>query len=197
VIVASSDKAYGKDCIDATEDAPMAGDHPYDVSKSCADLIARMYATTYQMPVAVSRFGNIYGPGDLNLNRIVPGIMQAVYTGSVLPLRSDGTFVRDYVYVKDVVAGYLTLMKHMDTARGEAYNFSTGYNYSVREMIELIGKILGTTVQYTVVNDQKNEIPKQSLNYTKAEKVLGWSSAFTFEEGIRETAEWYKRYFQV
>lgn len=197
VIVASSDKAYGKDCIDATEDAPMAGDHPYDVSKSCADLIARMYATTYQMPVAVSRFGNIYGPGDLNLNRIVPGIMQAVYTGSVLPLRSDGTFVRDYVYVKDVVSGYVTLMKQIDQVRGEAFNFSTGYNYSVREMIELIGKILGTPVQYTVVNDQKNEIPKQSLNFAKAEKVLGWSSAFTFEEGIRETAEWYKRYFQV
>ena len=102
VVVASSDKAYGKKCDNAVETEPMAGDHPYDVSKSCTDLIARMYAKTYDLPVAVSRFGNIYGPGDMNFNRIVPGVMKAILKNETLEIRSDGKFIRDYVYVKDV-----------------------------------------------------------------------------------------------
>ncbi|MFA6104994.1 MAG: GDP-mannose 4,6-dehydratase [Patescibacteria group bacterium] len=196
VVVASSDKAYGKKCDNATEDAPMAGDHPYDVSKSCADLITRTYAKTYGMPVAVSRFGNIYGPGDLNLNRIVPGIMKAAILGEELVIRSDGKFIRDYVYIKDVVDGYLKLMNNIEKYKGEAFNFSTGYNYSVLEMVEKIGAVMGKKVNFKIVNNQKNEIPEQSLNYDKAEKLLNWKSAFTFEEGIKETFEWYKNYLK-
>lgn len=197
VVVASSDKAYGKKCDNAVETEPMAGDHPYDVSKSCTDLIARMYAQTYDLPVAVSRFGNIYGPGDMNFNRIVPGIMKAILKNKTLEIRSDGKFIRDYVYVKDVADGYVTLMENMSKAKGEAFNFSTGYNFSVIEMIKKVEKILNKKCKYKILNIQKNETPFQSLNFKKAEKVLGWKSQYTFEEGIMETYDWYKELFST
>lgn len=196
VVVASSDKAYGKKCSNATEAEPMAGDHPYDVSKSCTDLIARTYANTYNLPVAVSRFGNIYGPGDFNFNRIVPGILKAMLKNETLEIRSDGKFIRDYVYVKDVVSGYITLMENMDKIKGEAFNFSTGYNLSVSAMIKKIEKILNKKCKHKILNIQKNEIPAQSLNFEKATKVLGWKSEYTFEEGIVETFNWYEQYFK-
>jgi len=196
VVIASSDKAYGKKCSNAVEIEPMAGDHPYDVSKSCTDLIARTYAKTYGLPVAVSRFGNIYGPGDFNFNRIVPGIMKAILKNETLEIRSDGKFVRDYVYVKDVADGYIALMENMEKAKGEAFNFSTGYNFSVLEMIKKIEKILNKKCGHKILNIQKNEIPLQSLNFEKAEKILGWKSRYTFEEGIVETFNWYKEYFK-
>ena len=197
VVVASSDKAYGKKCDNAVETEPMAGDHPYDVSKSCTDLIARMYAKTYDLPVAVSRFGNIYGPGDMNFNRIVPGVMKAILKNETLEIRSDGKFVRDYVYVKDVADGYVTLMENMDKAKGEAFNFSTGYNFSVIEIIKKIEKILNKKCEYKILNAQKNEIPEQSLSFEKATKVLGWKSQYAFEEGIVETYNWYQEYFKL
>lgn len=195
VVVASSDKAYGKDCVDATEDNAMAGDHPYDVSKSCADLISLAYHKTYGLPVAVSRFGNIFGPGDLNMNRIIPGAMKSIIEKNTLEIRSDGTFVRDYVYVKDVVDGYIQLAEQIDKAKGEAFNFSTGYNFSVLDLVNKIGEILDEKIEYTVVNNQKNEIPAQSLNYNKAETVLNWKAKNTLEGSIRETFNWYKKYF--
>jgi len=197
VVVASSDKAYGKKCDNATEDAPMAGDHPYDVSKSCTDLIARTYAKTYGLPVAVSRFGNIYGPGDLNLNRIVPGIMRATWCCEPLELRSDGQFVRDYVYVKDVADGYVALMEQMDISKGEAFNFSTGYNFTVIELIDAIAKTLKRKCEYVIRSTQKNEIPSQSLSFEKATSILGWRSQYTFEEGIEYTSMWYRKYFKM
>ncbi len=196
VVVASSDKAYGKDCVDAKEDQKLDGDHPYDVSKSCADLIATAYYNTYRLPVAVSRFGNIYGPGDLNLNRIVPGIMKSQMLNDKLEIRSDGTFVRDYVYVKDVVDGYILLAENIERVKGEAFNFSTGYNFSVLDLISKISLVTGRNCPYSVVNNQVNEIPFQSLNYEKAVNVLGWKSRYSFEEGIRETFEWYKEFFK-
>jgi CDP-glucose 4,6-dehydratase len=194
VVAASSDKAYGKKCNNATETAPMAGDHPYDVSKSCADLIARTYAKTYNLPIAVSRFGNIYGPGDLNVNRIIPGIMKAIIFNETLEIRSDGTFIRDYVYVKDVADGYLLLMENIEKAKGEAFNFSTGYNFSVLQLIEKVSEVVGQKCKYKVVDNQKNEIPSQSLSYEKATKVLGWKSNYSFEDGVKETFEWYGKY---
>ncbi|PIR75657.1 MAG: sugar dehydratase, partial [Candidatus Magasanikbacteria bacterium CG10_big_fil_rev_8_21_14_0_10_43_9] len=142
VVVASSDKAYGKNCHNATEDNALAGDHPYDVSKSCTDLIALSYFKTYGVPVTVSRFGNIYGPGDLNMNRIIPGIMKSVIDSTNLELRSDGTFLRDYVYVKDVVDGYVTLAEKIDIAKGEAFNFSSGHNFSVLDLVSKVGSIV-------------------------------------------------------
>ena len=195
VVVASSDKAYGKKCSNAAETEPMAGDHPYDVSKSCTDLIARTYAKTYDLPVAVSRFGNIYGPGDMNFNRIVPGVMKAILNNETLEIRSDGKFIRDYVYVKDVADGYVTLMENMSKIKGEAFNFSTGYNFSVIEIIKKIEKILNKKCEYKILNVQKNEIPEQSLSFEKATKVLGWKSQYAFEEGIVETYNWYEEYF--
>lgn len=196
VVVASSDKAYGKKCDNATEGMPMAGDHPYDVSKSCADLIARTYAKTYDMPVTVSRFANIYGPGDLNFNRIIPGIMRAIIKQETLKIRSDGTFVRDYVYVKDVVDGYITLMEQINVARGEAFNFSAGHIYSVNKLISIVGEILGVTVRSNVMNVQRNEIPSQSLSSEKTYRRLGWKSQITFKESIVSTADWYRHYFR-
>ncbi len=193
LVVASSDKAYGKDCVDAMEDNSLAGDHPYDVSKSCTDLISLAYHNTYKLPVTVSRFGNIYGPGDLNMNRIIPGIMKAVLENDILELRSDGTFVRDYVYVKDVVDGYIQLAEQINKSKGQAFNFSTGYNFSVLDLIEKIGETLGEKVNFKIANNQKNEIPAQSLNYTKAEKILGWKAKNSFEESIKETYNWYRK----
>lgn len=195
VVVASSDKAYGKDCIDATEEQPLAGDHPYDVSKSCADLIALMYAKTYGLPITVSRFGNIFGPGDANENRIIPGIMKAIIRQETLDVRSDGTFIRDYVFVKDVAKGYIMLAEQIEKTRGQAFNFSTGYNFSVLELISKTSEILKTKINYKIVNNQKNEIPRQSLNFSKAETVLGWKPDYTLEQAVNETYAWYKTYF--
>ncbi len=194
VVVASSDKAYGKDCLMAKESHSLAGDHPYDVSKSCTDLISQTYAKTYNLPVAISRFGNIYGAGDLNFNRIIPGIMKAVAENSVLKIRSNGQFKRDYVYVKDVVDGYICLAENIDKIKGEAFNFSSGQNYSVINLIEKISEITNVKVKYEIVNNQVNEIPEQSLNFEKAENMLGWKSKFNFDQGMLETFEWYKNH---
>ncbi len=196
VVVASSDKAYGKKCDQATEDNPMAGNHPYDVSKSCTDLIALTYFHTYQVPVTVSRFGNIYGPGDMNMNRIIPGIMKSLIEDTTLEVRSDGTFLRDYVYVKDVVDGYVTLAEKIDIAKGEAFNFSSGHNFSVLDLIAKVGDVMKQEVQYEIVNNQKNEIPAQSLDFQKAQNVLDWKSTHSLEVSIQETYNWYKRYLE-
>ncbi len=196
IVVASSDKAYGKDCLMVEENHPLSGDHPYDVSKSCADLISQTYAKTYGLPVAISRFGNIYGPGDLNFNRIIPGIMKAVAEDSVLKIRSNGQFKRDYVYVKDVADGYICLAENIEKIKGEAFNFSSGQNYSVLDLIEKISKIIGAEIKFEIVDNQKNEIPEQSLNFEKAEKMLCWKSKYSFEDGIKEMYEWYRQYFK-
>lgn len=195
VIVASSDKAYGKDCKDATESQALLGDHPYDVSKSAADLICAAYFKTYGIPVTVSRFGNIFGPGDLNFDRIIPGLMKAAINNEVLELRSDGSFKRDYVYVKDVVDGYICLAEQIDKAKGEAFNFSSGFNFSVLNLIDKTSKVVGKNIEYKIVNNQKNEIPLQSLNWDKANKLLDWQPAYSLEQGITESFKWYKNYF--
>ena len=194
VVVASSDKAYGKDCVDVTEESPLCGDHPYDVSKSSADLIAATYHATYGLPVTVSRFGNIFGPGDLNFNRIIPGMMKALLLNEALVLRSDGTFIRDYVFVDDVVSGYLALDAQVAKAKGQAFNFSSGYNYSVIDLINAVSDIVGKKISYSIANTQHNEIPAQSLNFDKAKTVLNWNPMSTFEQAIETTHDWYSRY---
>lgn len=196
VVVASSDKAYGKKCDNADESRPMAGDHPYDVSKSCADLIARTYAKTYGLPVAVSRFGNIFGPGDLNPNRIIPSIIRSILLDEILEIRSDGTFIRDYIYVKDVADGYLALMENIDRIKGEAFNFSSAFNYSVLDLVQRISAIIGRNFRYHIANDQINEIARQSLNHEKADNLLGWQTKYSFEEGVRETFDWYDNFLK-
>ncbi len=192
IIVASSDKAYGKSIKPYTESDPLKGTHPYEVSKSSADLISQTYYQTYQLPVVVTRFGNIYGPGDLNDNRIIPGIIKSILTKEPLRIRSDGTYVRDYVYVRDVVSGYIFLLKHLDKIIGQTYNISSDNSYSVISLIRAAQKILHTKVRYTIENIAINEIPYQRLSIGKITK-LGWRSQFTLRKGLTLTYQWYKK----
>jgi len=191
VIIASSDKAYGKTTKKYTEDSPLRGDHPYDVSKSCTDLISQTYYKTYNLPVVVTRFGNVYGEGDLHMDRIVPGICEAIIKKSTLKIRSDGTYVRDYLYVKDVVAGYVFLLEKIDQTKGNAYNFSSKDTYSVIELIKKAEKVLNVKIKYKIMNTAKNEIPYQHLDDTKIRK-LGWNPKITLNDVLPQVAKWYR-----
>lgn len=191
IIVASSDKAYGKAKEAYTEDSPLKGDHPYDVSKSCEDLIAQTYHKTYGLPIVITRFGNVYGEGDMHFDRIIPGICKAVANDETLSVRSDGTYMRDYVYVKDVSDGYLFLLEHMQALVGEAFNFSSNDTYSVLQLIEVAEKFLSTKISYKIFNTAKNEIPYQHLDDAKVRK-LGWRNNFTFESTMKSIFEWYR-----
>lgn len=192
IIVASSDKAYGKTKDTYTEDSPLKGDHPYDVSKSCEDLIAQTYHTTYGLPIVITRFGNVYGEGDIHFDRIVPGMCKAVATSETLSVRSDGTYVRDYIYVKDVADGYLFLLERIHSLVGEAFNFSSNDTYSVLKLIEITEKSLAVKIPYKVLNAAKNEIPYQHLDDGKVRK-LGWRNKFTFESTMKSIIEWYRK----
>ncbi|HEC35733.1 MAG TPA: NAD-dependent epimerase/dehydratase family protein [Anaerolineae bacterium] len=198
VAVASSDKAYGAHRIlPYTEDAPLLGRHPYDVSKACADLIARAYAATYDLPVAITRCANLYGGGDLNWSRIVPGTVRSVIRGERPIVRSDGTPLRDYLYVKDGVHAYLTLAERLDDAevRGEAFNFGMDAPKSVLEMIQAIIAVSDRPeLEPMVLADAPNEIQAQYLDSSKARRVLGWEPRYSLEEGLRETVEWYRAF---
>jgi len=194
IVVASSDKAYGKsEKLPYTEDMPLMGSAPYEVSKSCTDLISLSYAQTYGMPVTVTRFGNIYGPGDLNFNRIVPGAIKAALTNSVLNIRSDGKMIREYLYVEDVVNGYLMLAENIEKTKGEAFNFSSGERLKVIEVVEKIAKVMGKKIETKILNTAKNEIPEQYLSSEKVRKLLGWKAGYTFERGIEKTIPWYEK----
>ncbi|MBI4975461.1 GDP-mannose 4,6-dehydratase [Candidatus Peregrinibacteria bacterium] len=196
IVVASSDKAYGmSEVLPYTENMSLNGQHPYDCSKSCTDLIAKMYSKTYDLPVVISRFGNIFGPGDLNFNRIIPGIMKSLISGEELLLRSDGTLVREYLYVKDVADGYILLADNIDKVRGEAFNFGTSKHYSVLELIALCEEVLGQKVSYHIINNAKGEIQAQYLDCGKLKGVLNWECGSDLALSIKETFEWYKKYF--
>jgi len=196
IIVASSDKAYGKLKTNSAykEDFPLFGDHPYDVSKSCEDLIALTYFKTYQLPVAVTRFGNVYGEGDFHFNRIIPGICEALVNNKTLEIRSNGKYVRDYLYVEDVVNGYLFLLSKIDSIKGEAFNFSSNDNLSVLDVVKTVEKSLGEKIKYTIKNSAKNEIPYQHLDDSKIKK-LGWSSSHSLKTSLPSVLEWYKHDF--
>ncbi len=193
IIVASTDKAYGKTHEAYTEEAPLKGDHPYDVSKSSADLITQTYYKTYNTPVIVTRFGNVYGEGDLHLDRIIPGICEAIIKKKTLEIRSDGTYVRDYLYIKDVVNGYIFLLHHFNDLKGEAFNFSSTDTYSVLQLIEKAEKILDKKISYKILNIAKNEIPYQHLDDTKIKK-MGWEPKHTLENCLENTFQWYKKH---
>lgn len=190
IIVASSDKAYGKTKEAYTEESPLKGDHPYDVSKSCTDLISQAYYKTYNLPVVVTRFGNVYGEGDLHMDRIIPGICEAIIKKSTLKIRSDGTYVRDYLYVKDVAAGYVLFLEKISETKGNAYNFSSSDTYSVLELIKKAEQVLQTKIPYKIMNTVKNEIPYQHLDDTKIRK-LGWKSKFTLNDVLPQVVKWY------
>jgi CDP-glucose 4,6-dehydratase len=199
VVQASSDKAYGThDLLPYTEESSLTGRHPYDVSKSCADLIAQSYWFTYQLPVAITRCGNFYGGGDLNFNRIVPGTIRSLIDGQRPIIRSDGTLIRDYFYVKDGVGAYMVTAERLlaGEAAGEAYNFSNEIQVNVRELVEMICRVAGVAdLEPLVLNDAPHEIPHQYLSAEKARRTLGWKPRYTLEEGLRETVVWYRQYF--
>ena len=198
VVVASSDKAYGEhDALPYTEEAPLVGRHPYDVSKSCADLIALSYARTYGVPLAITRCGNLYGPGDLNWNRLVPGTIRSALAGERPVVRSDGSFVRDYFYVRDAAAAYLQLAERLEdpALHGEAFNFGTETPLSVLELVALLLRLCGREdLAPVILNQAANEIPRQYLDCAKARRVLGWHPTHTLEAGLRATLDWYRRH---
>jgi len=198
VVVASSDKAYGvHEKLPYTEDAPLLGCHPYDVSKACTDLIARAYVATYDLPVAVTRCANLYGGGDLNWNRIVPGTMRSVIRSERPIVRSDGTPLRDYLYVQDGVYAYLTLARLMDEpgVRGAALNFGMDAPKSVLEMVQAIIAVSNhPELEPVVLADAPHEIQAQYLDSSKARRVLGWTSRYSLEDGLRETLGWYQEF---
>ena len=192
IVFASSDKAYGKTKKTYTEDSPLAGDHPYDVSKSSADLIAQTYFKTYDLPVVITRFGNVYGEGDLHFDRIVPGICKAVIEKKTFEIRSDGQHIRDYVYVKDVVTGYIFLLTYKGNLDGQAYNFSSMDTFSVLELIKKMETILEVKINYKILNLARNEIPYQHLDDSKV-RNLGWQSKYTIESSLKNILQWYRK----
>ena len=193
IIVFSSDKAYGKaKTLPYTEETPLAGDHPYEVSKSSADLIAQSYFKTYGMPIVVARCGNTFGPRDYNFDRIIPGAFEAILKHQKLLIRSDGKMIREYVYVKDVAEGCVKLAQHIESIKGEAFNFGSKNIFSVLEVVKKIETILGVKIPYKILNIAKNEIPKQYLDWRKAKRMLAWQPKYTFDQAIRESFEWYK-----
>jgi CDP-glucose 4,6-dehydratase len=196
IVVASSDKAYGEhEELPYSETAPLAGNHPYDVSKSCADLIAQTYATTYELPVAVTRCGNFYGGGDLNWNRIVPGTIRSILREQRPVIRSDGEFVRDYFYAEDGAAANMLLAESMasdQSLRGQAFNFSNEIQVTVLELVNRILESMGSSLEPEIRNEATNEIRHQYLSAAKARRRLGWSPLFTLDEGLRLTIQWYK-----
>ena len=196
VVVASSDKAYGEaEVLPYTEDMPAQGRHPYDVSKSCADLLAQTYAHTYGMNIAIARCGNIYGGGDLNWSRIIPGSIRLVLEGKAPVLRSDGTFTRDYLYVEDVVDAYLALAEQVNRegVRGEAFNFSPERQLSVLELVQQLLLALGRPdLQPEIRDTARAEIRDQYLDAAKAKRVLGWQAGMPLQEGLARTIAWYR-----
>ena len=198
VVVASSDKAYGdQEKLPYDEDTPLQGRHPYDVSKSCADLICRSYFETYGLPVCVTRCGNFYGGGDLNFNRIVPGTIRSLINNKRPVIRSDGTFLRDYFYIEDGAKSYMLLAEKMKDQRihGEAFNFSTEHPLAVREIVERIIQAMGSDLEPEIRNQATNEIQDQYLSARKARALLNWQPTFTSEEGLKRTVEWYRAFF--
>lgn len=198
IVVASSDKAYGdQEELPYTEETPLQGQHPYDVSKSCADLIAKTYAVSYDLPVVITRCGNFYGGGDLNWNRIIPGTIRSILRGQNPVIRSDGKYVRDYFYVEDGAAAYMHLAERLakePTLKGEAFNFSNEIQMTVSQILEKILSIMGSDLKADVHNEVSNEILHQYLNAEKARTKLGWKPLFDLEQGLKQTVDWYKEF---
>jgi CDP-glucose 4,6-dehydratase len=199
-IVASSDKAYGESSnLPYTEDHPLRGRYPYDVSKSCADLISSMYAHTYGLPVAVVRCANLFGGGDLNFSRTIPGVIKATLSGERFRIRSDGKFVRDFLYVKDAADAYLLVARELaqypDRA-GEAFNFSLAVRLTVLDVVRSVLELMGRSDLAPVIENRASaEIREQYMSCEKARTLLSWRPRFGMEAALRETIEWYSAYF--
>lgn len=200
IVCASSDKAYGDQAVlPYDEETPLQGQHPYDVSKSCADLIARTYAVSYGLPVVITRCGNFYGGGDLNWNRIVPGTIRSVLRGQRPVIRSDGSLIRDYFYVEEGAAAYMLLVEQLASnpeLKGEAFNFSNEIQVTVFQIVEHILRLMQSTLEPDIRNEATNEILHQYLSAAKARRMLGWQPRFELDEGLARTIEWYKEFLR-
>ena len=198
IVVASSDKAYGEQAVlPYSEDTPLQGLHPYDVSKSCSDLIAQTYAHAYKMPIGITRCGNFYGAGDLNWNRVIPGTIRSIVRGERPVIRSDGSFIRDYFYVEDGAIAYLTLAEALannSDVWGQAFNFSNEIQISVLDIVKLILARMDSSLEPVIKNEASNEIRNQYLSAEKARKFLQWEPCFQLKEGLDRTIQWYKEY---
>ncbi len=198
IVMASSDKAYGDhEALPYTEDTPLQGRHPYDVSKSCADLISQAYANSYRLPVAVTRCGNFYGGGDLNWQRIVPSTIRSVLRGERPVIRSDGHYVRDYFYVEDGAAAHILLAEKLHSRpdlHGRAFNFSNEIEVTVLGLVNRILKAMGSDLEPVVLNEVSNEIRRQFLSAARARQMLQWSPLFTLDQGIERTIPWYREF---
>lgn len=195
IVIASSDKAYGEaTTLPYTERTPLEARFPYDTSKLCTDVITRSYFATYGLPAVIARCGNIYGGGDLNWDRIVPGTIRSLLRHERPIIRSDGTLVRDYVYVKEIAEAYLLLAEHVHRpeVRGEAFNFSAGEPASVLQVVEAVGEALGVTPDPEVRGEAVAEISRQFLSSERARAVLGWQARYTLAQGLGETVAWYR-----
>ncbi|MGI4787745.1 MAG: GDP-mannose 4,6-dehydratase [Janthinobacterium lividum] len=195
IVIASSDKAYGdQEVLPYDETTPLQGQHPYDVSKSCADLISYTYAKSYELPVTITRCGNFYGGGDLNWNRIVPGTIRSILRGQAPVIRSDGSFVRDYFYVEDGAAAYMLLAESMaknPSLRGEAFNFSNELQVTVLELTQKILDVMGSDLKPDIRNEASNEIKHQYLTAAKARRMLDWEPLYTLDGALEKTIKWY------
>ncbi len=197
VVFASSDKVYGDhEVLPYTEDASLNAIYPYDASKLCAEVIARSYAKTFDLPLGVVRCANIYGPGDLNWSRVIPGTVRSMLAGEEPIIRSDGTLERDYMYVTDAVSAYVTLAENLgrEDVRGEAFNFGWGRGYSVIEIVETVLRQGGSSLRPKILGQNRGEINKQWLDSTKANRVLDWQPAVTLDEGVRRSIDWYREF---
>jgi CDP-glucose 4,6-dehydratase len=201
IVVASSDKAYGDQInLPYSENTPLQGRHPYDVSKSCADLISYTYAESYGLPVAITRCGNFYGGGDLNWNRVVPGTIRSILRNQSPVIRSDGEYIRDYFYVEDGAAAYMLLAEKLainPDYKGHAFNFSNEIQVTVKQLVEIILNKMNSNLIPEIRDEATNEIRHQYLSAAKARKILGWFPLYTLEEGLERTISWYKDYFNV
>ncbi|CUS05490.2 putative sugar dehydratase/epimerase YfnG [Candidatus Promineifilum breve] len=201
VVVASSEKAYGEQTtLPYREEFPLQGRHPYEVSKSCADLIAQSFAHTFGLAIAVTRCSNLYGGGDLNWNRLIPGTIQSVLDGQQPVIRSDGSFRRDYLYVADAVRGYLMLAQHLTEpgVRGQPFNLGSGCAVSALEVVRTIVALSDTPeIEPVILNEVKNEILDEYLSPAKAEQAIGWRPQYTLAGGLKEAMDWYKAYLNA
>lgn len=199
IIIASSDKAYGiQETLPYSEDSPLQGTHPYDVSKSCADLLAYTYFNTYKLPVCITRCGNFYGGGDTNYNRLIPGTIRSVIFNERPVIRSDGKYIRDYIYIKDAVAAYMKLAEKMEdeSILGEGFNFSNEIQITVLDLTRKILSLTGREDLEPIIQDEAgHEIKHQYLSAEKARKKLHWKPLYTLDRGLQETIAWYKDFF--
>jgi len=199
LIVASSDKAYGQQKkLPYTEESPLNGYYPYDASKACAELLARSYFMTYNLPLAVTRNANTYGPADMNFSRIVPEVITTILRGEQPIIRSDGTPERDYMYIKDAVSAYLALAEnlHRKEIIGQAFNFGTGKPVKVIELYNKIIKLMGRSIKPKILGEAKNEIDRQYLSIEKARRILKWQPKYGLSDGLKETIDWYKKNYK-